>query len=71
MTAHEIRNRLEAVAGHEVRFTCDGVMRHVLLDPGSGSETVPRGHFVVDRCRRRRGRFANAPRSYRLERIKP
>jgi hypothetical protein len=32
MNAQEIRDRLEA-AGHEVRFSPDGVMRHVLLDP--------------------------------------
>jgi hypothetical protein len=32
MNAQEIRDRLEA-AGHEVRFSSDGVVRHVLLDP--------------------------------------
>lgn len=64
-----IRDRLEP-AGHEVRFSPDGVMRHVLLDPVDPVRDVP-PHFVVDRCRRRRGRFVNAPGSDRLERMKP
>jgi hypothetical protein len=45
-------------------------MRHVLLDPVDPVRDVP-PHFVVDRCRRRRGRFVNAPGSDRLERMKP